>query len=178
MLTLLRPRPIMTLASTLVELDDTRADLIALIDVLTPDQLAFSPAAGAWSAEGVAEHLLLTEEFILRAIEHGPDANLGPATPGVIDDMISVFRSDQQVQAPPFLEPTGQGYVGTRAGLVRLGARWQQIVDATPAGDRVVFEHPLAGPLSLLDTVRFVEAHAGHHRYQLARIAASPGYPS
>ncbi|MGB3545286.1 DinB family protein [Rubrivirga sp.] len=166
----------MTLASTLVELDDTRADLIALLDAMTPQQRAFSPSTGAWSAESVAEHLLLTEDRLLNAIVDPP--NLDPPVPGAIDDALAFLRSDARAETPPFLEPTERPYRDTRAELILLGARWLEIAHDASRADRAVFDHPLAGPLTLLDTVRFVEAHAGHHRYQLARISTAPGYPS
>jgi hypothetical protein len=32
--------------------------------------------------------------------------------------------------------------------------------------------------MTLLDTLRFVESHAGHHRHQLERIRAHEAFPA
>lgn len=60
-----------------------------------------------------------------------------------------------------------------------LDAHWETLLaDLGDTGDRAVFDHPMAGPMTLVDTLSFVEAHVGHHLHQLDRLQAADGYPA
>jgi hypothetical protein len=52
---------------------------------------------------------------------------------------------------------------------VRRG--WQELLDAFPPGleGRLVFRHPVAGRLSLADTLAVLQAHLDHHVPQVKR---------
>ncbi|GAB5535913.1 MAG: hypothetical protein Rubg2KO_21620 [Rubricoccaceae bacterium] len=174
---LLPPTPpdLMTLSDALAALDTTRTSILADLDAFTPEQRVASPAEGAWSPEQVAEHVLTAERGILASIRRSTDAHLGTPSQQAVEGVISFMKSDQKAQTPPFLEPQGMAYDDARQGLGTVGADWHELVDSLSDApqDRAVFAHPMAGPMTLLDTLRFMESHAGHHRHQLARIRAS-----
>jgi hypothetical protein len=167
----------MTVSTVLVALDDTRTALVDHFDAMTDAQRGFQPEPGVWPPEAVAEHLLLVERGILAGIARSAGTDLGRSSPDAVEGLLAVMRSDRRAQTPPFLAPAGRGYAETRIGLLTLHPQWQQAVEAHDGTDRSVFVHPAGGPMSLLDTIRFVEAHAAHHQHQLARIALAPGYP-
>ncbi|MEO0559128.1 MAG: DinB family protein [Bacteroidota bacterium] len=170
----------MTLSDALAALDATRASILADLDAFAPEQRTFSPSDTDWSVEQVAEHLLTAERGILGSIQRSAGADLGAPSPNAVEGVISFMNSDQKAQTPPFLQPQGMAYEDARDGLGSVGADWHALVatHADSAQGRAVFAHPMAGPMTLLDTLRFVESHAGHHRHQLERIRASDGFPA
>jgi len=171
---------LMTLSDALTALDATRASVLADLDAFTPEQRAVSPSEEAWSPEQVAEHLLIAERGILGAIGRSAGTHLGTPSQDAVDGVIAFLQSDQKAQTPPFLQPQGMAYEDAREGLTTVEADWHELVASlsdAPQG-RAVFAHPMAGPMTLLDTLRFMEAHAGHHRYQLDRIRAAEGFPA
>ena len=56
----------------------------------------------------------------------------------------------------------------------RLREELEGVTEATR--DRPFVHHPLAGPLSALESVGFLARHHDHHMRQMARIEASPAY--
>jgi hypothetical protein len=69
----------------------------------------------------------------------------------------------------------------------RLAARWEaarvelesyleRITE--PQIDLLVFKHPIAGPLPIMDTLQFLELHLIHHGHQIRRIRGAQGWPA
>ena len=173
----------------LVRLDRERAVVLATLDAMTPAQRDFRPAPDAWSAADVTDHLAKAEsgqiEIVRRQVEAGSARrSLGrPSAPRrwLIE---RIMRSGLRVRMPaavaPRVAPTGVAFEASRAVLAGCGDAWRALAAAFPPELESVgvFAHPVAGPLTAAGAVCFAAAHLDHHRRQLRRIQAAPGYPT
>ena len=170
-------------------LDRERAAVLAALDALAPEQRAFRPAPDAWSAADVADHLAKAEsgqiEIVRRQVEAGPARrDLGrPSAPRrwLVE---RIMRSGVRVRMPAAVAqrvtPTGVAFEASRAAIAGCGDGWRALAAAFPPEleSVAVFAHPVAGPLTAAGAVCFAAAHLDHHRRQLRRIQAAPGYPT
>ena len=65
-----------------------------------------------------------------------------------------------------------------RWGMVRAGLESYLERVTEPQLDLLVFKHPIAGPLPILDTLQFLQLHLIHHGHQIRRISTAPGWPA
>lgn len=177
------------LADALDRLDRDRQAVLAALDAMTPAQRAFRPAADAWSADDVADHLAKAETGLLSIVEGqvaAGDARRDLGKPSwVKQKMVEAFmRSNRRVKMPSAVvdrvAPTGAPFAESRAALAACGDRWHALAAAFPTALESVgvFAHPVAGPLSASGSARFAGSHLDHHLRQLIRIRAAAGFPS
>lgn len=159
----------------------------ALLDELrggAPAQLRFRPSPDAWSPLAVAHHLVRVEQEVLRSLRDPAQAH--PRSPGVRDRVgalvvWAVFRLGVRVRVPvrgvrpdpePSLNQVERGWSETRPAL-------RAYLAGVGEADRsaAVFRHPIGGPLTAEETLRFLTRHWDHHLRQLRRIRAAPGFP-
>ena len=164
-------------------IDHQRRTLLAEVDELGLEQLAFRPGKGSWSALEVVEHLVKVEEAIVSRIKPREPRTWREAVLGRLSlELISVsFLLGRRFKAPvPTILPQGG------ATLIDLGARWEaarqamrRIVDGfgPPDFGRPMMRHAVLGLLTPAETLTFILRHIAHHRRQIARIRRSPGYP-
>lgn len=175
-------------ADALARLDRERADVLAALDAMTPAQRAFRPAPQAWSAADVADHLAKAErgqiEIVRQQVAAGAARRpLGRPSRSRRWLIERLMRSGLRVRMPaavaPRVSPTGVAFESSRAVLVGCSEGWRALAASVPPEmDAVgVFAHPVAGPLTVAGTVCFAAAHLNHHRRQIGRIQAAPGYP-
>ena len=92
-----------------------------------------------------------------------------------MEGLITALRT-----AAPFKVPGGAGPVHPSGELsldallhqwTEAAERWQRIVADFPDGlaETALVHHPIAGPMTAAQTLRFLEAHVEHHEHQLAR---------
>ena len=160
-------------------------DLIAAVEAL-PHPTA-RPADGGWSGAQVVRHLIDAETNITALLEK---AAARPAAELPAAGLKSWFRS--RLMSYVLGRPNGRFKVPARLGepaatpveVERLRREWAhlrqrlgRVLTEFPAGHagRVVFEHPRAGGLTLLQTLRFFLDHVRHHQQQVARLAAAGG---
>lgn len=174
------------LDASLDRLDRDRAAVLALLDAMTPAQRAFRPAPGAWSPADVADHLAKAESGQVEIVRRQVAAPrpLGPPSATRRWLVERLMRSGARVRMPaavaPRVAPTGVAFETSRAALAAAADGWRALAAAFPPAmaDAGVFKHPAAGPLTLRGTVCFAAAHLDHHRRQIERIRAAPGYPA
>ncbi len=168
--------------TTFAVLEQQRADLLATVGAWPDGAIAFRPDRHAWSAAEVLDHLVRTERGVLAAAERGLTA---PHRRGV-RDRVSVlfidrlFRSDRRVRVPASVAAAVIPDPGVDLGRVRRD--WDAVredlarflaplaLGELAAG---VFQHPVAGWMSVPQVLRFFWVHAHHHSFQLARLRAA-----
>ncbi len=137
---------------------------------------------GGWSALQVVEHLITSEHGTLAYLQKktlAPAETLtvaGETEAQTARRLMLALKSDQKWEAPQVLAPPSGEF-----SLDRMSTMWHELrrgyegllQNLDPAYDyRLVFQHPVAGKLSLLQTLDFLEHHIQHHVHQIRRIVA------
>ncbi|HEY8403438.1 MAG TPA: DinB family protein [Flavobacteriales bacterium] len=162
------------------KLSDITDKFLAALEAFSEEQLVSKEDSENWSPNQVMEHLLIAESgtlgYMLKKTSGGWDAlpevdNLSnPEAVGLIDRLNSTMR----IKAPAILpEPTN------KISKDELIAKWKQLrtelelfVHSIPHKNlnKMVFRQPSAGPMNIIQTLQFMEAHVGHHLHQIERI--------
>ncbi len=167
------------LAPLLAALDNRRAEFLAGLDSVPPEQCDRAPAAKAWSPVQIGEHLLLVEHGLAhvtaRQIEKGDDRRrFGEPSETSVEGVLQALRTPAKMKVPEGvgIEPTGDVSMDAlRREWPATGQRWHEVVAALPPEleDEALVMHAVAGPLTAAQTLRFLEAHIEHHLHQLGR---------
>ena len=167
----------MRLNKRLHAFNEKRAALLDEMEALDPAELVARPLAGRWSILEIIEHLVIAERMVLQGLPEPSrlverERRLKHRFLYLI--VMFVLKYGIRVQVPsPAMVPRGarslrevrrlwdenqewlRGYIGS---LDRRGFR------------RAVFEHPVAGPLSVEQTVRMDQVHLNTHIRQIRRL--------
>ena len=164
---------------TFQHLETQKAALLNIFASLPPARLHFSPAPGSWSAIQVLDHLQKTEHGITTlVVQTVPNPHKQSVSELVKSTLLrGLFLLPSRVKAPgsaPQILP-GEGlelpviaerWAGTRLRLADVIAGFPP--QTHPLG---VFRHPVAGWMTMGQTLAFLSAHITHHNYQLRRLA-------
>ena len=175
-------------AGLIAEVAAARRRVADAVHGLTPDQEAFRPAPGEWSAPQVVEHLVLAEHAginrIWRAAEgvrRGQPVWRGePVHRGLPIEAVIARTWPERAEAPPWVVPTAGGPL---AYWVACLWACQPVLEALGEALRgvdlaeVIFPHPISGPLDGRQRLEFLRWHLDHHRRQIEDIVAAPGFP-
>lgn len=155
------------------------------LSALTPAQAAFRVHDAAWTVAEVLDHVVRVERLVLE----------GARKPGVqrtvwrrrrVRRMLTslVFGLGVRIKVPERVKHVtperGADLERVRARWGDVRAEWRQFLSTvTPDQlDMLAIKHPLAGPFTYRDVLKFLEWHLRHHRRQIGRItraaAAAP----
>ena len=147
------------------------------------ERLRFRPQPTAWSTLNVLDHLLKTEQGVFDAV----GKSLPGGHPVTWKDrfgewmVIGVMRSPIRVKVPASAQTV---LPGETSDLPMITKQWQEtreqaaqlLASLSPGQLRCgLFQHPIAGWMTMLQTVRFLSAHLQHHGYQLNRLKRATG---
>ena len=167
----------MTLENRLQAFDDTRRGLLDEMEALDPALLVAKPVAGKWSMIEIIEHLVLAERAVFkglpdpsRLVENRRD--LGHRGRYLL--VMFILTSSIRVRVPsPAMVPQGDRGLAELRRLWDESQRWLRscIAHLGPgAGGKAVFEHPIAGPLTVSQAVRMGQVHVEGHVRQIRRL--------
>ncbi len=164
------------------KMEEARMQFHVIMEHWSDKELRFK-TEGSWSAAQVMEHIVFSETGTLGYLKKKTSG--GFDTIEMISDehrkngdaLKNRLESNEQYKAPAMLpEPVGDL---TREEII---SRWdearkgmKEFLTTFPAEhfDKLVFRHPLAGPINILHTLDFLGAHIGHHIPQIERIKQS-----
>lgn len=163
------------------KLERQKAETLGLIEDWSASRLAYRPAADAWSAIEVLDHVVKVESGIIAAARRGLQK---PHRIGLRDRVgflfiERVFRSRRRVKVP---SSAPQVLPDSNATPAAVRERWAEsrddlallLAQVTPDQLRAgVFRHPVSGWMSLPQILRFFSVHIRHHGFQLARLGAA-----
>jgi hypothetical protein len=167
----------MTLKNRLQAFDDTRRGLLDEMEALDPALLVAKPIAGKWSMVEIIEHLVLAERAVFKGL---PDPSrlverhrdLGNRVRYVL--VLFILTSGIPVRTPSSaMVPQGERGLAELRRLWDESQRWLRscIAHLGPeAGRKAVFEHPIAGPLTVSQAVRMAQVHVDGHVRQIRRL--------
>ena len=167
-----------TLGTRYERIEAAKAAILSLLDGLDDEHLNRRPPGNEWSAIQVICHLVRAESLSLHYIrkkmlgdDHDDGGLRGKLRSGALSLILKLpFRYQAparsgELPARAELEPTRREWEEGRAG-------WKELVDSlSPEQARkTIFRHPVAGPLTLSQTLRFMDNHIKRHTGQVERI--------
>ena len=167
----------MRLDERLEAFNERRGALLDEMEALDPAKLVAKPLAGKWSMLEIIEHLVLAERAVLQGL---PDpSRLSERERGLkhrfrYPIVMFVLRYGIPVRVPsPAMVPQGDRTLDELRRLWDENQRWIRAytghLDQTGLR-RCVFEHPVAGPLSVEQALHMVQVHLDTHMRQIRRL--------
>jgi hypothetical protein len=168
------------------ELESSRKAFLEAISGLSEAQWNFKPAPDRWSVAECAEHIGVTESFILNLITE--QALKGPAEPekraqvqGKDTSMMAmaVDRS-AKFEAPESIQPTRRWSTSGEITKNVLENRAHTIafVNTTQEDLRDHFmDHPVFKTLDTYQWILLTSAHMRRHTAQILEVKADPNFP-
>lgn len=156
-----------------LRLEQSRNRLLDELAGLDDSQLNSSPEAGKWSINQHVAHLVLVEELTLSYVQHKlqkpeelQEASFGNA-------FKSALLKLALISGKKFKAPAPTAAVPDKANLQELRQRWdtarftmEDVLTDLPTHllDKCLFKHPYVGPLSINQTLIFLQDHFDHHQ--------------
>ena len=154
-----------------LRLEQARSRALALLEGLGATALNRPPGPGRWSALQVLHHVVESEAGTLGYVRKKMQAGAGLPRSGVASRLRRAtlqlalalplrFRAPAvAASVPDAIDPDA-----LRARWAEVRRAWRELLDG-----RLVFRHPVAGRLSLADTLAVLQAHLDHHVPQVKR---------
>jgi hypothetical protein len=170
------------LRARLDRLEAARERVLSLLEGRELAALDRPPGPGRWSALQVLHHVVEAEAGTLAYVRKKMQA--GPALPrGAVSSRLRRAILEVALALPlRFKAPTVAAAVPDTVDPAALRARWEEVrrewralVEAFPRAlaGRLVFRHPVAGRLTLADTLAVLQAHLDHHVPQVKRALSA-----
>lgn len=158
-------------------IDTSRCALLDELGILDSGTLAARPRPGKWSILEIVEHLVLAEREVLQKLPRPSELvelKRGLRTHFTYPMVMLVLRWGIAVKAPsPGMIPTGTSSLSQLRGQWDESQRWLRAyvagLDRHGIG-RAVFQHPVAGPLTVQQAVHMSQLHILAHTRQIRRL--------
>lgn len=167
----------MNIEERVLALNDTRRALLDEMEALDPAVLVARPFAGKWSILEIVEHLVVAERAVLNGL---PDPSRLVEKERVLEHRVRyrmvmfVLASRIRVGVPSReMNPQGDRSVSELRRMWDENQAWLQacIAHLGPDGTRrPVFDHPIAGPLSVEQAIKMGTVHIDRHTRQIRRL--------
>ena len=164
-------------------LESRRQGLMETLRATTPEQLTFHPPDGGWSLLEVAEHMLRVEEAFCQQMAKGEVvAERRTFSEWCRLRLVRFWLSvGLKARAPKRVKPQGEW------SLDEIDQRWSTLrqtlqgeLEAVQPEDlgRFIARHPVAGNVTLADSMAFLCQHFDHHLRQMKRVRGAAGFPA
>ncbi len=168
------------------ELESSRKAFLEATSGLSEAQWNFKPAPDRWSVAECAEHIGVTEAFILKLITE--QALKGPAEPEKRaqvqgkDTSLMVMAVDRSAKfkAPEPIQPTRRWATSgdITKNVLENRARTIEFISTTPEDLRDHFmDHPVFKTLDTYQWILLTSAHMRRHTAQILEVKADPNFP-
>src|SRR5262245_29303709 len=168
----------------LAQLDRTRAGVVEATKGLSEAQWKFKPGPERWSVAEVLEHIVLSEDFLLKNTSHivmkspagKPDRDYKSGDKLVLS---AIADRTQKAQAPEALHPTGRwSPPETLQRFLKSRDRTTEFLKSTPDLREHVADSPLGQPLDAYQWLLFIAAHSERHTKQILEVKSDPNFPT
>ena len=168
------------------ELEGSRKAFLDATNGLSEAQWNFKPAPDRWSIAECAEHIGVTETFILNLIT--AQALKGPAEPekrALVQGkdsslMTMVVDRTAKFKAPEAIQPTRRWTtsLGITKNVLESRARTIEFVSTTQEDLRDHFmDHPVFKTLDTYQWILLTSGHMRRHTAQILEVKADPNFP-
>lgn len=173
-------------AKVIKMLQDSEKDYLGAIEGISEAQWSYKPSPLRWSVGEVAEHIMLTEIALFRAVEAAlstaPNPDWEKKTAGKAGFIERVMPNrTTRAQAPIEVRPTGK--LARDVVIKRFKEHRARVMEFAQKTDRPLKSHtrehpfPAFNTLSAYDWLLYVPLHTVRHNKQIAEVKASAGYP-
>ena len=167
-------------------LKQSQAETRALIGPLTEAQLTFKPAVDRWSTIETAEHIMLAEEFLFRAVRRALSMPRNPNWETATRDKTAFLETALgarlgKAQAPERLVPSGT--LSCREILDRFEAARAETLEFAENIDAPLEVHTLEHPFPVFGTLNayqwllYIPLHNIRHNKQIEELVTNPAFP-
>jgi len=166
-----------SIENRLGSIEAKRARLMDLLSAMDPAVVTAHPRPGKWSILEIVEHLVLSEVGVfgdLAELEHRTPQRRSPKDRILYLVVLFILRFDVPVRVPSrAMIPKGI------LSLQELRRQWEANHDRLRAWAansdprklrRPLFLHPVAGPMTTVQSLRMLEIHLDRHTRQIRAI--------
>jgi hypothetical protein len=151
-------------------------------------QGVFKSSAEAWSLSEITEHITLAEQGGINGMWKALDG-VRAGKPVFTGELVHQGRSieevvaatwGERVKAPDVAAPRWGGpFAFWAASLRACQPVLEELVHALEGEDlgRIVYPHPISGPLDVRQRLEFLRFHLERHTEQVRRVRAHPAFP-
>ncbi len=170
--------------SSLDQLDLQLERLFRDMDKYPQEKLSAKPAQDVWSPMEVLYHIYLSERgtlaYVEKKLSFDPKLRKRGLAAWFRSTLLNFYvRSTFKFKAPATVRgenlPSDLTYGELKERFIELRANWKEFLEKVDSKwfDREVFRHPIAGRISLGQTMAFLQSHFERHRKQImARVPA------
>ncbi len=160
------------------KIEDERNNILEICKSLSQGKIYYNPHGSKWSAVQILQHLIKTEQatvLMLRrklAQQNFETENLSSLLRGVLL-ALSLYSTFKYKAPKSFEDFPNEGTID------KLGEDWNKVRESfrdllntldKSFLNKIIFNHPRAGWISLRFTFAFIHAHMKHHERQLKRF--------
>ncbi len=160
------------------KLERQRRNLLAGVSTWSEARLRFRPDPSTWSMLDMLDHLLKVELEILKAI----NASLPDGVPVTLKDRFGALMVAGVMLSPMRIKVPGAAsevLPAATSSLAEIAQKWGssrlellQLLNSLSSSQLRLglFRHPVAGWMTIAQTMNFFSVHLTHHRHQFARL--------
>ncbi len=166
-------------------LEENSKKFLTNIEQVSDEQWKFKPSADKWSMGDVAEHITISEGFLLsiaqKLLQSPPDPEKAKTLEGNEQHILSkAMDRVAKAQAPEMIKP--QGKFTSKFELIEAfkAAREKTITYIKTTNDPLkshVAPHPAVGDLTAYQWLVWIAAHANRHVAQLEEVKTNSNFP-
>lgn len=152
------------------QLEEATSVFVKNVTVFSADSINAKPAANAWSAAQVADHVTKSNTSITKALQlQGQSSNRKPDER--VEELRNVFLNfETKLKSPSFILPADDAFSkdAVVATLEHSISKLLQIIHQQDLS--VMINHPAFGDITKLEIIHFVIFHTQRHTQQLQNI--------
>ncbi|MBD1397627.1 DinB family protein [Pontibacter sp. JH31] len=162
-----------------LKLEESRNRLLDELDGLDEDLLNMPPVEGKWSVNQIIAHLIQVEQLTNSYIQRKVQKQDSLENRSLRHSFRSLLLKLALNTGMKFKAPEAVANVPEKSTLSSLRNQWNacryQLEDTLTElppelMNKCVFKHPYAGPLSISQTLTFLQDHFLHHARQIAHL--------
>lgn len=165
------------LATRFARLERARESAQVQLATLTPAEKTFRIREDGWTIPEVVDHVIRVEQSVLDGARK-PGVQRTVWRPRRLRRLLvwAAFRLGVRIRVPQRVRHVtperGVDLEEVRARWSALREEWREFLSTVTPDQlgQLAIKHPIAGPFSYRDVLKFLEWHLRHHRRQIGRI--------
>jgi uncharacterized damage-inducible protein DinB len=162
----------LTLETKYLRLEKSRNRLLDVLEALDDDLLNTPARGGKWSVNQHIAHLLLVDKMTMRYVQHKLEQQEELPLSSFSNSFKTILLKLALLSGRKFKAPAAVATVPDYASFRVLRQEWddvrfemEDVLTAIPDNtlDKCLFRHPNAGPLTISQTLTFLQDHFDHH---------------
>lgn len=178
-----------TITTLLQSVENARTAFITEASGLTHAQASYQPDPTSWSIVEIVEHIVRAEQSGISGLwkafdglQRGEPVWEGdPIHHGLsVEEIVDKTWQPKEV-VPPIAAPQWGGSIAFWLAMLKAQRSMLADLGQALAGHdlkRIVYPHPISGPMDAKQRLEFLRFHLERHQAQIQAVKASAGYPT